>query len=311
MHVNNMLRRHPLRKASNDEQHQNSTSLQVFPHPRKRKSRKVRPEVIFKVIVAIEVIFLVCMWTCYSDRLRSSSLWRRGESHVYHPRNGERVTPYDDNSDSEDEEDDDEEIPAWERRLREEAHEHRDKEREKHKQQQEARRELAAIGTLKEIPEEFRGPTLVIGGSDGSGTRAFARTMLKLGVPVRIDDRESLDIHGAVMFGGEGWPPLVKNILNATHSANYELTDLPTETETTVKKEMQLLKDSFDEWQLKFEQRYFVRQHMNMTIPIRATDAATGFKAPVTMLLLPLLKETFGKIKFLHIVRDGRDVALR
>jgi len=35
-----------------------------------------------------------------------------------------------------------------------------------------------------------------------------------------------------------------------------------------------------------------------------------GWKAPVSMLLLPFLREVFGPIKFLHVVRDGRDIAL-
>jgi hypothetical protein len=43
---------------------------------------------------------------------------------------------------------------------------------------------------------------------------------------------------------------------------------------------------------------------------IRSTLVQYGFKAPVTMLLLPFLREVFGPIKFLHVVRDGRDVAL-
>ncbi len=134
--------------------------------------------------------------------------------------------------------------------------------------------------------------------------------MLKLGVPMRTDDSDTLDVHGAVMFQGQGWPPLAKSILNETHSANYELSDLSAETHETVKKQLKRLKDEFDAWQLKFEQRFRVRQKMNMPGVARATHAAMGFKAPVTMLLLPLLKEVFGKVKYLHIVRDGRDVAL-
>jgi len=257
------------------------------------------------VVVAVEVVFLVCMWSFYSDRILSSSLWRREKSlsDIPHAAATSNAHVADDtNTTTSQKREGKVRVFPWERRLHDES-------REKHKLEQAQRRALANIGMLKEIPEEYQGPTLIIGGSDGSGTRAFARYMLQLGVPMRIDDKESLDVHGAIMFAGQGWPPLAKAILNATHSANYNLSDLPADTLSTVKQEMQRLKDSFDDWQLKFEQRYFVRQHLNMTI-LRATDAAIGFKAPVTMLLLPLLKEVFGKIKYLHIVRDGRDVAL-
>ena len=195
-----------------------------------------------------------------------------------------------------------EHVPLWAQKIRDES-------REKHKREQEQRRQLANIGVIREIPDEFKGPTLIIGGSDGSGTRAFARYMLKLGVPMRIDDKESLDVHGAVMFEGQGWPPLAKSILNVTHSANYELSNLPFDTRTTVVQELQRLKYALDAWQLKLEKRFILRQHLNKTTP-RASNAAVGFKAPVTMLLLPLIKEVFGKVKYLHIVRDGRDVAL-
>lgn len=296
---------------------QNRRSLRVLARPMRRKSKKYKPEVIFKVIVAAEVIFLVFMWFFYSDRLRSSSLWHRSASISLHSptmRMSHQISTddaYDDDDSASEEEDDDEEerVPVWEQILREESRERYNRERKKRKREQQQKQELAKAGLLDKIPEQFQGPTLIIGGSDGSGTRAFAKTMLQLGVPMRVDDKDTLDVHGAVMYDGQGWPPLAKSILNVTHSANYELSDLPQTTKESVTHEMQLLKDSFDEWQLKFEQRYFVKTHMNQTIP-RASNAAIGFKAPVTMLLLPVLKQVFGKVKYLHVVRDGRDVSL-
>lgn len=271
---------------------------------------------MFKIIVAIEVIFLVCMWSLYSDRLRSSNLWQQSNHasrrrHDAYSRNKFVADQDDDGHDNDDGKSSSEDVneAAWERRLREESHQRKEREREKRRQQQEMRRALAKVGLLKAIPEQYKGPTLIIGGSDGSGTRAFAHAMLQLGVPMRIDDKESLDVHGSVLYEGQGWPPLAKSVLNVTHSANYNLSDLPPDTLDSTKKELQNLKDSFDDWQLKFEQRYYVRDKLNQTIP-RASNVAIGFKAPVTMLLLPLLQEVFGKVKYLHIVRDGRDVAL-
>lgn len=40
-----------------------------------------------------------------------------------------------------------------------------------------------------------------------------------------------------------------------------------------------------------------------------ATHVSWGFKAPVSMVLVPFFEEAWGKAKFLHVVRDGRDIA--
>jgi len=350
-----MFHRHNSRKRpSTVNEKQSPSSLQVLSSGMRRKTKKQTSDSVFKVIVAVEVVFLVCMWSFYSHRILPSTLSQRWNAHVGgpHATTASHVNPVYSNDDDdasedgafkdeeEEEKGEEEELSAWERRLIQESKERHSRNRQirqddldltgwervlleesqerpvrlsfrkRHDQEQAARRELAKTGPLNEIPEEWKGPALVIGGSDGSGTRAFARFMLKLGVPMRIDDSETLDVHGAVMFGGQGWPPLAKNILNETHSANYELSDLSTETQDIVKRELKKLKNEFDAWQLKFEQRFLVCQKMNMLQVARATNVAMGFKAPVTMLLLPLLKEVFGKVKYLHIVRDGRDVAL-
>ena len=40
-----------------------------------------------------------------------------------------------------------------------------------------------------------------------------------------------------------------------------------------------------------------------------AARVAFGFKAPISMVLLPLFAEVLGPFKFVHVVRDGRDLA--
>ena len=40
-----------------------------------------------------------------------------------------------------------------------------------------------------------------------------------------------------------------------------------------------------------------------------ARHVSWGFKAPVSMMLVPFFEEAWGKAKFLHVVRDGRDIA--
>lgn len=173
------------------------------------------------------------MWSLYSDRLRSSTSsllvgqqtnHDRASKHLHRHASSQRkeFVEQDDGYSNKDDkrQSGDEKETAWERRLRQDAQQQRHREREKRKQQQEMRRALAKVGAIQAIPDKFKGPTLIIGGSDGSGTRAFAHAMLQLGGLMRMDDKESLDVHGSVMYQGQGWAPLVKSILNVTHSAN-------------------------------------------------------------------------------------------
>ncbi|CAM9119225.1 unnamed protein product [Phaeothamnion confervicola] len=45
------------------------------------------------------------------------------------------------------------------------------------------------------------------------------------------------------------------------------------------------------------------------SLPARADLVSWGFKAPVSMLLLPFFEQAWGSFRFLHVVRDGRDLA--
>ena len=272
-----MLRRLPLR-LSRDE-----TSCQTAsPAPSQRQTRPLsyrirkskspcwRSHNSFKLIVILEITALLLIWVFFSDRLLSSHLWTH-HLNIRRPFRPEvrSAISFGDNTN---------------------------------------RRGYHAVhdGSMRrvvlEIPDKYKGPTLVIGGSDGSGTRVFADFVRRMGVPMRVDDKESLDVHGAIMFYGRGWPPLGNLILNATHSANYELDDLSNDTRTTATNELLKLKSQLDRFQSQF---YNIFPNIS-----RATGVSVGFKAPITLMLLPLLNDVFGPMKYLHIVRDGRDVSL-
>ena len=191
----------------------------------------------------------------------------------------------------------------------------------------------------KHFPEDYRAPFLIVGGSDGSGTRAIVDTLIELGVFVFKEDKRTNDIHGSEMFNKGGWPPLVNLLLNETRSANYELSDLTAYAIAKAKEELSKLRRSIARKAAReakrrhlklnttkgfLKERKWKREHPNATktddetaireILMNNTHYATGsniaWKAPVSMLLLPVLKEVFGPIRFLHCVRDGRDVAL-
>lgn len=148
-------------------------------------------------------------------------------------------------------------------------------------------------------------PVLVVGGSDGSGTRAFVEILGRLGVPMLVDDSGTMDVHASTLFDGKGWPSLVELVMNNTRSTNYEFEDLHARVQEKARSELEKLKDEYE------GRAKELLAKKKQTLDKRAPEKVEyGFKAPVSMLLLPLLQEVYGSIKFLHVVRDGRDVAL-
>ena len=148
-----------------------------------------------------------------------------------------------------------------------------------------------------------RKPVLFVGGSDGSGTRAFVATLMKLDVPMLVDDTVGYDVHALTLYKGEGWPPLVNAILNAMGTANYEVDNLPIDVKRATTAEVMTFREQIERRGAAKVQAF--RDSGNLT----TTKVRYGLKAPVSMLLLPMLQQAFGPIKFIHVVRDGRDVA--
>lgn len=54
---------------------------------------------------------------------------------------------------------------------------------------------------------------LMVGGTDGSGTRSVVDLLENLGVMMAVDDEGTMDVHGEEMQGG--WPPIVKKVSRA------------------------------------------------------------------------------------------------
>ncbi len=148
-------------------------------------------------------------------------------------------------------------------------------------------------------------PLLIIGGSDGSGTRAFVDVLGHLHVPMLVDDKATLDIHAPCFYHGDGWPHIVNRVMNETHSARYEFSDLSQSLQDELHEQMRIC---FREHYAPRALRLLMEAHKKgKELPHRIRH---GFKAPVSVLLLPVLLETFQNIKFLHVIRDGRDIAL-
>jgi hypothetical protein len=157
-----------------------------------------------------------------------------------------------------------------------------------------------AIDDYYQRPHIRQPVPLIVGGSDGSGTRAFVQILEQLKVPMLMDN-PTKDIDGVQLFDGAGWPPLVSLILNHTHSADYSLTDLPRSVFDTSSTEMAKLVHALNDLGRNKS------ESMGASVLAHVTY---GFKAPVSQLLLPLFQNFYPAFKFLHIVRDGRDIAL-
>ena len=153
---------------------------------------------------------------------------------------------------------------------------------------------------------------LVVGGTDGSGTRGVVALLQRLGVHMVVEDANTLDVHGREMGG---WPAVVGPVLAAARSADYELETLPAAVrERAVRAVARFAR-------VKARQacgaeplaRDIARElgtlAASRVAPTRARGVAFGFKAPVSMLLVPVLARVLGPFKFVHVLRDGRDLA--
>lgn len=68
---------------------------------------------------------------------------------------------------------------------------------------------------------------LIVGGTDGSGTRGVVALLQRLKVDMVVEDGGTLDVHGAPYMAKGGWPQVVRPVVEWTHGAGYESADAP------------------------------------------------------------------------------------
>lgn len=147
---------------------------------------------------------------------------------------------------------------------------------------------------------------LVVGGTDGSGTRRVVQILTDLGVTMVSEDPETYDIHADLV---SGWPPVVKPVIDATHKLNYQVSDLPHDIyESTLSKVKQLLNQVDLDSVKPTSYTLAVGGVLPKPKGVSASGVKYGFKAPVSMTLVPMWAEALQNFKFLHVVRDGRDI---
>ena len=148
---------------------------------------------------------------------------------------------------------------------------------------------------------------VIIGGSDGSGTRSFVDLLARLGVPMLLDDPITLDIAGSMLCDRQGWPPLAKMALV---NRKHPIDQWPVRDQNQSRFEMEKLRHLLDMRFSRKMRRLATVEHIDTSK--LATKVLYGFKAPITMVLLPMIQAYLYPtgFKYIHVVRDGRDVAL-
>eukprot|EP01039_Chlorochromonas_danica_P004921 gene4921-5402_t len=150
---------------------------------------------------------------------------------------------------------------------------------------------------------------LIIGGTDGSGTRRVVQVLTELGVSMVSEDPETYDIHADLV---KGWPPLVNPVINHFKSLDYDVSKSPSillsQTRQSVCRLLeQVRKDSYKPQSSKLAVGGVLNipdaQHRH------AWNVRYGFKAPVAMTLLPFWADALPSLRFIHVLRDGRDIA--
>jgi len=131
------------------------------------------------------------------------------------------------------------------------------------------------------------GPSpIIVGGSGGSGTRLIRSLLSESGVFMGTDDNEAGDtlVFSLVLQRS------INPILMHTHALDYTLSQLSQDFRET------LLSD-------------FSKAARHHAILCPPSAIQWGWKNPRCMFVLPLLHEIYPQMRFIHVVRDGYDMA--
>ena len=144
---------------------------------------------------------------------------------------------------------------------------------------------------------------LVVGGTDGSGTRSVVKILTKLGVTMVSEDPETFDIH-ADSVGG--WPTIVNPVIAQTKSLHYDPSSLPLPLQMKMKDSLGKLLE-IAEGDSHKPTSHVLAKGGALPKP-KGTSASRikyGFKAPVAMTLGPYWAHLLPHFRFLHVLRYG------
>lgn len=148
---------------------------------------------------------------------------------------------------------------------------------------------------------------LVVGGTDGSGTRSVVKKLVSLGTTMVSEDPQTYDIHADLV---NGWPTIVTPVIKETHSLMYSKSSLSQKTYSFISHAVQRILSQAEEDSYKPEShKLAVGGVLKRPDNINAKGIKFGFKAPVAMTLLPIWVDNLSHSRFIHVLRDGRDIA--
>jgi len=187
-----------------------------------------------------------------------------------------------------------------------------------HENRQNSKKEESnyVVKTARKFPEPITTSTpnaqhspavLVVGGTDGSGTRRVVQTLAEIGVVMVSEDPETYDIHADLV---KGWPEVVNPVISATRSLNYDPKKLINALQDRSRKNIGAILNQVDKDSVK-PQSFKLAVGGVLPHPSDATTEGVkyGFKAPVAMTLAPWFAELSPHFKLVHVLRDGRDIS--
>jgi hypothetical protein len=129
-------------------------------------------------------------------------------------------------------------------------------------------------------------PPVIVGGTGGSGTRVVATLLTRAGVYMGRRLNNSMDSMDFESFFTDHIPDVLGNL----KQVDYRLDQLPQEMIKT-----------------KLEGLHAIMKEFRAQCPENAR--AWGFKNPRSIYLVPFFKQLYPNMAFVHVVRDGRDMA--
>jgi len=129
---------------------------------------------------------------------------------------------------------------------------------------------------------------VVIGATGGSGTRVIHGVLETAGL--FMGHRQKLNHAGDAMDIEPVLDAYINPILSATNTLDYETDDLPKKLRTAASRDLAIAVARF-------------------LSALPAPRTRWGWKNPRSMYILPLIHALLPEVRFIHLVRDGRDMA--
>ena len=155
---------------------------------------------------------------------------------------------------------------------------------------------------------------VVIGGIGGSGTRVIAQLLIELGFNMGSDLNESLDDLGftALFKRLELWP-IDANIPALEDALAVYLTSRGCHTPATITTKAHQARAerllTHIEQASQWLEAGTLHDRLEKLTHIESGQTRWGWKEPNTLVLLPYLMAALPKLKYIHVLRDGRDMA--